>query len=595
MNDQNNTQPAVPLYPPNDPPPSLGKMTNGQAPQSPVVSVPKEPVVDMSPAVQPRPVDANQASQPSVPQFQAPVSSVPPIPVSPPPSLTPQATPAASAVPPTPVSSSIGQPLPSPAITQPAVSPAASILTPPIQSFAAPVSTPVPAPPVAQSMTSAPFIVKKSKFPKIMLFLALGLLLLSAIGYGALQFMGKGSPLVGGGGEVTWWGVELDEQAAQAVIAEYQAQHQDVKITYVKQSPQEYRERLTNALAKGEGPDIFEIHNSWPVMFKNDLAALPSSVMSQEEFKGSFYPVMANDLISSKGVVGIPLYYDAITLYVNDDIFSSALKTPPKTWIDMQALADPARGMTQKDQEGRIIQAAVALGTTDNVDFWPEIFGLMMYQNKANFTDFTSATTKDVLTFYQSFARTSGAWDSTLPTSVQAFAKQKVAMIFAPARSADEIIQSAPTLHFKTVPLPQLPKENPTDPDFGYATYWVESVWEKSPDKEASWEFLKYASSQEALLKMNQTLKANSRPRRAYPRPGMNQEFANDPILGSLVTFGPAAKSWYLADRTNDGATGLNSQLKAAYSLALSEQGDTKTAQAEIVKILTTYGISTPK
>src|SRR6185369_9677817 len=157
---------------------------------------------------------------------------------------------------------------------------------------------------------------------------------------------------------------------------------------------------------------------------------------------------------------------------------------------------------------------------------------------------------------------------STLPKSTESFAKGKTAMIIAPASAAFDIIQMSPTLHFKTYPLPQLPKENPTDPDMSYATYWTESVWGKSASKDLAWEFLKFASSGETLQKMNQNLKSNSKPQRAYPIPSLNQQFTNDPILASVVQLAPVAKSWYLADKTNDGKTGLNTQLSTAYAQA---------------------------
>jgi ABC-type glycerol-3-phosphate transport system substrate-binding protein len=486
-------------------------------------------------------------------------------------------------VPETPVSVPPPAPVAQAVLSVPHVQPAqvpVSAVVPPSPSLP-PVS--VPASEVAAHFT------KKSKFPKILLFVALGIFLISLIGYLIVRFMGNNGTPVSTSGEILWWGVELPESAVAPLIAEYEESHSGVNVTYVKQSPQEYRERLTNALAKGEGPDIFEIHNSWVPMFKNELSAMPSTVMGKEEYKATFYPVMETDLTTARGLVGIPLFYDAITLYINEDIFSSSLRTPPKTWIEVQDLADSSRGLTQKDPEGRVIQSGIALGTTENIDYWPEVLGLMMYQNKAKFTDLSSPTTKDVFTFYQSFTKTLGSWNSTLPRSTIAFARQKTAMIFAPARAAGDIIKENSTLQFKTVPLPQLPKENPSDPDFSYATYWAEAVWERSKGKQTAWEFLKFMSSQESLQKINQTLKASSSLPRVYPRPPMNQEFLNDPILGSVVSLAPSAKSWYLADKTDDGATGINTLLMKAFATGLG--GDEAVAQTEITKILTQYGV----
>lgn len=658
MNDQNNPQQPQPMtVPPNDAPPVFTGNNPVSSPplgapqpqvqqpiapvqpiQEPVVqqivsepvpSVPAQdietlppPVYETAPSVhpissgvEPQPVISEIPTHPVMPPVQnSPTLSVPESVSSPPqPEPIVPATSIAQPIPqrvveselittPVPVPQPIVQSEPSTQFTsapvapavlpQEQISPVASVLTP---AATQPVQQPI-MPQGVPAASVAPAFVKKNKLPKIALLVATLLLVLSGLGFVLMQFIGGGTTgTVGTKGEITWWGVTYDQEIIAPLIEEYKGSHPDVTITYVKQSPTDYRERLTSALASGKGPDIFELHNTWPAMFRNDLATLPPSVMSPDEYKGTFYPVMVSDMTTAKGIVGIPLYYDAITLYVNEDLFSVALKSPPKTWIDMQALADPATGLTQKERNGTIIQSAVSLGTTDNVEYWPEILGLMMYQNKASFTSFESQPSKDTFAFYQYFGKTTGNWDSTLPKSTEAFAKQKTAMILAPASSAYEIIQQAPSLHFKTYPLPQLPKENPNDVDFAYATYWTQSVWTKSASKDVAWEFLKFMASGQTLQKINQNLKTASKPQKAYPIAAYNQQFANDPILGSVVLLAPVAKSWYLADKTNDGATGINTQLKAAFTKAVATNPDPKTAQTDVIKILTQYGITIPK
>lgn len=613
MQDKNNTV----IFPPNDEPvsapngtPNANSQTQSQV-APPVVTpepqISSQPMAAQEPVVQPSfdPAQSQPVTNPVVPQPSfSPVPNESPAPaplaggnpvaetsaqeqISPSTSLSSQSF------------SSLGQEVlqETPQVQQPVPLTQAQPQPIALQQVLTPEPLPVVPPQVppasVPAATVAPAFQKKSRLPKILLIGALLLLVLAGIAYAAMQFLGGGGAAVGTKGQITWWGYQLDKEVVDPLIQEYQNQNPDVKITYVKQSPQDYRERLTNALAKGEGPDIFEIHNSWPAMFKNELSALPASVMTPDEYKGTFYPVIAQDMTQQKGIVGMPLYYDAITLYVNEDIFSAALRTAPKTWIDVQGLADPTRGMTQKDPSGRIIQSAIALGTTENVEYWPEILGLMMYQNKANFSDLDSNTTKDVITFYQYFGKTTGNWDTTLPNSIEAFAKQRTAMVFAPSDAAFTITQQAPTLRFKTYQMPQLPKENPSDPDFTYATYWVEGVWEKSASKEDAWKFLKYMSSAESLQKINQNLKTINKMERAYPMANLNQQFVNHPILGSIVVLAQSAKSWYLADKTNDGTTGLNTQLKNAYAKVFAN--DAKNAQTEVTKILNQYGLPLPK
>ena len=370
-----------------------------------------------------------------------------------------------------------------------------------------------------------------------------------------------------GGGEITWWGLWEESSIIQPLITENETENPNVKITYVKQSPQDYRERLTNALAKGTGPDIFTFHNTWAPMFRNDLDTIPVSVINPADFAKTFYPIASSDLTSGTGLIGIPLEYDALTLYINEEIFNKAGKTPPTTWDELRATA---RALTVKDDQGVITQSGVALGRTENVDHWPEIIALLMLQNGVDLTNPVGKPAEDALSFFTIISTVDGVWDATLPSSTQAFAAGKVAMFIGPSWRAFEINQQNKSLKFKTVPIPQLPKDNPKQADITYATYWAQGVWSKSGDKSESWNFLKFLSSQSS----EQKLFANAAKLRNFGEPYSRIDMANilvpHPIVGSIITQATGAKSWYLASRTFDGPTGINSQVANYFGDAIN-------------------------
>lgn len=378
---------------------------------------------------------------------------------------------------------------------------------------------------------------------------------------------------------ITWWGLWEDSASIQPLIDEYEKSHPGVKINYIKESQQDYRERLTSALAKGAGPDIFSFHNSWVPMFRNDLDTLPASVMTPADYAKTFYPTASSDLTSGTGIVGIPLEYDAITLYINQDIFSKAGKTLPKTWDELRTLA---RELTVKDDQGVITQAGVALGRTENVDHWQEILALMMLQNGVDLSNPTGKSAEDALTFFTIFSQSDGVWDATLPPSTQAFAAGKLAMYFGPSWRAFEIEQANPNLKFITVPVPQLPKDNANQPDITYATYWAEGVWTKGPNKLAAWEFLKFLSSQTSLTKLYQNESLQRSFGEPYPRQDMASLMSDHSVLGSIIKPALGAESWYLDSRTFDGPTGINSQVGNYYADAINavNGGNTPVAQA---------------
>jgi len=433
----------------------------------------------------------------------------------------------------------------------------------------------------------------KRKFPKIFLWLGVGIL---AVLLAVLLVRLLGSRTTSLSGDLTWWGLWEDENIVAPLISEYEAKNPKVKIKYVKQSPRDYRERLTSAFAKGQGPDIFRFHNTWVPMFRNELDALPASVINPADFAKTFYPIVSSDLTLGTGIVGIPLGYDALALYINEDIFSKAGKTPPATWDDLR---DLAKELTVKDDQGVIIQAGVALGRVENVDHWQEILALMMLQNGVDLTNPTGKKGEDALIFFTIFSSLDGVWDATLPPSTAAFAGGKLAMYFGPSWRAFEIAQANPNLKFITVPVPQLPKDSPTQSDVTYATYWAEGVWARSSKKSQAWDFLKFLSQKESLQKLYQNASKIRQFGEPYSRVEMAGILEDHPILGSIIKQASGASSWYLASRTFDGPTGINSLLSkyfedAVNTVASGKEADKalETAAAGIQQVLSQYRLT---
>ena len=397
------------------------------------------------------------------------------------------------------------------------------------------------------------------------------------------------------GKEIVWWGLWEDAGNVSSIISEYESKNPGVKIKYVRQSNVDYRERLTNALAKGTGPDIFRFHNTWVPMYKSELDKVPSSVYTVSEFTTNFYPVAVSDMTLGSSLVGVPIEYDGLSLYINEEIFEKSGKSLPLTWNELR---QSARELTIKDENGTITQAGVALGRTENVDHWPEILGLMMLQNGADLTKPSGKLAEDALDFYTIFSKDDGVWDATLPSSTVAFAGGKLAMYFGPSWRAHEIRLQNPNLRFKTIPVPQLPKTEANEADVNYASYWAEGVWARSKNKTEAWKFLKFLSSKETLESF---YNASSKTRmfgEPYPRQDMENSLKDHPIIGSTILGAKTAQTWFLQSRTWDGPTGINSQINKYFEDAINLVNSGKEAKvalepvtAGVIQVLSQYGI----
>ena len=267
-----------------------------------------------------------------------------------------------------------------------------------------------------------------NKIKKILGILIILILLIVTIVFVLAKLKSNNSSVESKKGEIVWWGFGLKKEVIQPLIDEYLSKNPMAKITYIEESPIDYRERLINSLLQEKGPDIFSFHNSWVPMFEDELDIMSKDVMTYDDYAKIYYPVIVGNMTTGAGVVGFPLEYDGITLYINEDIFSTAGKIPPRTWDQFRQIA---QDLTTKNDKNIIIQSGTSLGITANIDFWPEIIALLFYQNKVNLYKPEGAGAEEALTFYADFYTFDKVWDTTLPSSTEAFANGKVAMFFA--------------------------------------------------------------------------------------------------------------------------------------------------------------------
>lgn len=391
-----------------------------------------------------------------------------------------------------------------------------------------------------------------------------------------------------------YWGLWEDSRIISEVIADYENKNPGIKIDYRKQSHVDYRERLQQAIESGNGPDIFRYHATWVPMLNTNLAVLPATVMPVSEFQATFYPTALSQLQYKGQLVGIPLMYDGLALLYNKEMFETANLSVPATWSDLR---ESAKKLTvpadiSERSGGNITQAGMAIGNAGNVDNFSDILALLILQNGGDPADPNSQYVNDALTFYTNFIKVDHVWSDRLPNSTIAFAKGDVAMILVPSWRIHDIKALNPSLDFGVAPVPQLDSNDPV----AWSTYWAEGVSNKSKNKDAAWQFLKYMSSPEVLRKFYSNASEMRSFGEIYPRLDMAKEIAQDELVGAYLTDAPYAKSWYLASFTHDN--GLNDQSIKYYEDAVNATltgknvtDSLKTLESGISSVLTKYNL----
>ena len=362
---------------------------------------------------------------------------------------------------------------------------------------------------------------------------------------------------------LSYWGLWEDNKTMQPIISDFERENPNIKINYSKQDIKQYRDTLATMINNGTGPDIFTFHNTWYPMLSSVLLPFPSSTISKQDFANSFYLVSQKDLIKNGAIYGVPMGMDTLSMYINTDLFKSAGLTPPGNWNDF---INDARGLTVKDEAGKIKTAGAAMGTYDNITHAPDIMSLLFLQNSVDLTNIQTSSDRvqSALSFYTSFSNDqNNVWDNTLDPSILAFSKGNLAMFFGYSWDYFTIKAFNPNLNLQILPVPQLANQNSN-----LASYWIAGISTKTPYQKEALLFIKYLSqksTEEKLYEQESKERAFGQP---YARPDLADKLKDNPLVYPFIAQAKTAQSSYFVDSTNDN--GLNQQLNTYLGNAIN-------------------------
>lgn len=359
--------------------------------------------------------------------------------------------------------------------------------------------------------------------------------------------------------EVTlvWWGLWEDSATVQPVIDEFEKQNPNIKIMYTKQDPDKYRDTLLTRINNGTGPDIFRYHNTWVPTLTNVLAPLPQDVITGDDFKKAYYPVIQKDLTQNGAIYGIPLGIDSLALFINTDLLKAAGISVPTNWNEF---TDAVKKLTVKDKDTRKIQTAgTALGTYGNIMHAPDIVSMMFLQQGADLKKISLAKDNLIgaLIFYTSFAKgDNSVWNNSLDNSQLAFARGQLAMYFGFSWDIFTIeqLKSNKNLKYGIYPVPSLSGGK----SISVASYWVEGVSSRSKNQKEAMQFMHYLTQKETLQKLYTEESKTRLFGELYPRVDMADLLKENSLVYPFISQLYNAGSSYFASNTRDGDTGIN-------------------------------------
>jgi len=417
---------------------------------------------------------------------------------------------------------------------------------------------------------------------------------------------------------LTMWTTTDNSVAFKPILEKFRAIRPYISITVEKVASDDYATLLKDAWARGKGPDIFELPASWTGQFANDfivpvpkvtnvytyyakkvlfktdvtIKKTPIPSVTVPQLENDFAYVVSEDVVRNGNIYGLPLSLDTLVLYYNKDILRSAnIAEPPKTWSQLAAVAPR---LSIADEQGKLLQSAIAIGRGSNVLHSADIISLLLLQDGVNMnsdgkvlmdvseSDEGTNLGVNALTFYASFASPSKAvysWNAEQPKSLDAFMRGKTAMYIGYNAERDTI-ESKSSINLGIAPMLHLQEDgkdalftaagNPMQVNYG--DYQVYSVFQRSAFPEEAWNFVQYMTKQADVASLYLTA-----TRKIGALNSILAKQSSDPEIGTQAQQAISARSWY----HGTGATAAMQNLSAM----LDSVADGKAAPLEALTL----------
>jgi ABC-type glycerol-3-phosphate transport system substrate-binding protein len=272
------------------------------------------------------------------------------------------------------------------------------------------------------------------------------------------------------------WG-SFEKDKVLKFIDEFNSANRGTFRVSYKEVPEEMLEiELLRAISAGTAPDLLLFPHDLLHTLKEELVVIPPESLNTRQFLELF--IEGGELfVGQEGIYAVPILVDPLVMYWNRDIVSTErIAQVPKTWPELLTFA---KTVTKKDQRGKILQSAVALGESRNINHFKEIVSLFFLQvgdsivvrnpntGRLNVVlgQYTSGQGSDVLltdralSFYTDFAdsiKPHYSWNASFLNSLDTFTSGNLALYFGPASDLSILMRRNPHLNFDIAPVPQL-------------------------------------------------------------------------------------------------------------------------------------------
>lgn len=316
--------------------------------------------------------------------------------------------------------------------------------------------------------------------------------------------------------------------ALEPILDSYESSHSGIRLDYEQISADEYEDRLIDALAAGEGPDIFTVPADSLKSYLNKITPVDEKKFSLARLQTLFPQVVETDFVDETGqIYGLPLSIDTLALYYNKNLFDQkGVALPPQTWKAAKSLSDNGLILPIKGESSSVRNGADIL----NLMWLQE--GVSMVDNSYKSALFDSAKGTQVFNHYLSFP-------TPTDEAITDFANGKAAMIVDYLSASPLIRQKSTSLNVAIAPAPQFNVDFPVN----YANYYGYAVSKKSLVPDAAWDLILFLTTDSGSV--------SSYLDTAKKVPALRQlieSYKNDPAVGIFAKQVLTSRNWLKPD-----------------------------------------------
>jgi multiple sugar transport system substrate-binding protein len=171
--------------------------------------------------------------------------------------------------------------------------------------------------------------------------------------------------------EIEYWQYTFETRvrAMDELIKQFQTANPSIKIKHVHFPYNDYRTKISAAIAGGQGPDVVQLFYGWLNDFQKAkiLQPLPDDVLPVSKIDAEFFP-MVKAMKRDGKYYALPTAVRSLSLFSNTALLAEAgIKEAPKT---LDELLDAAKKLTRKDGGGNITQVGIGCGMDAQDQHW---------------------------------------------------------------------------------------------------------------------------------------------------------------------------------------------------------------------------------